>query len=394
MQKKTLLYFFAAAAILGLVLGVGFFANELRLKIIAGPDKNQLEGELEKYSLPASGKLSGKTTADQSMPSGSTAGLAKEPNSLTPAPAQEVSDAKAGAAPPPVQEAPGTKTETAPPSASPVAPAEEKTSFSFAIIGDTQRFDSANADGNLQKAVKSIEEKNVGLVMTEGDLLGSCDGKSGCETKLGKWKNALGSLYLKTYEMMGNHDRTGADKADALWQKFFTLPENGPEGCKELTYSFDHENSHFVVLNSEKPMEHAVDKVQRDWLEKDLQNSQKDNKFVFFHEPAYPVSSKIGESLDADTADRDALWKIIKDQKVTAVFNGHEHIASRKKAEGVYQFVFGNTDSFDHDLPKAGVAEYSYKGKHYGLVEITGKEIVVKIYSVDGNLLDSFKIPS
>jgi hypothetical protein len=378
MQKKTLLYAFGIAAFLGLVLGTGFFANEVRLKILQGPDKNELENELSQYSLPALDKLSGKKTSDSKTPPTTNAGLAEGLNSPAPTPTQQAPEATTEAAPAP----------TAPP------PAEEKTSFSFAILGDTQRFDPGNAGGSLQKAVKSIEEKNVGLVVTEGDLLGSCDGKSGCEKKLGEWKNTLGSLYSKTYEMMGNHDRTGGDNADALWQKFFDLPQNGPDGYKELVYSFDHENSHFVVLNSEKPDEHAVDKAQRDWLEKDLQDSQKDNKFVFFHEPAYPVSSKIDESLDADASDRDALWQIFKDQKVTAVFNGHEHIQSRRKVDGVYQFVFGNTDSFDHELPKAGVADYSYKGEHFGIVEIKGKEVTVNVYSVDGNLLDSFKIPA
>ena len=372
MQKKTLLYVFAIAALLGLILGAVFFANEVRLKIIQGPDKNQFVAEMNQLSLDALDKISNKKAPDPNAPDISTAN--------TPAPTQPASTET-------VLSEPKANTEVNPP-----VTAEKIDSFSFAILGDTQRFDSSNANGGLQKAVKNIEGKNVGLVMTTGDLLGSCDGKSGCEKKLNEWKNTLSSLYSKTYEMMGNHDRTGAEKSDALWQKFFELPQNGPEGYKELVYSFDFQNSHFVVLNSEKPKEHAVDKTQRDWLEKDLKDSQKDNKFVFFHEPAYPVSSKIDKSLDADAPDRDALWQILKDQKVKAVFNGHEHIQSRRKVDGVYQFVFGNTDSFDHDLPKAGVAEYSYQGEHYGIVEIKGQEVTVNVYSVDGNLLDSYKL--
>jgi len=76
--------------------------------------------------------------------------------------------------------------------------------------------------------------------MTVGDLLSSCDGKSGCEKKkLGEWKSTLSSLYPKTYEVMVNHDRTGEEKADALLARnFFDLPSNGPEGYKELAYSF------------------------------------------------------------------------------------------------------------------------------------------------------------
>jgi len=371
MQKKTLLYIFAAAAFLGLVLGAGFFANEVRLKIIQGPDENQfsLEDGQEIKSLNpkyTNQAVPPKNTSVPPLPTG-------QPKENLPAPAAN----------PEVDTSPELKKED-----------NKNDSFSFAVIGDTQRFDPNKADGNLQKAVKNITSKNVDVVMAEGDLLSSCDGKSNCEKGLSDWKNILGSLYPKTYEIMGNHDRAGADKSDVLWQKFFELPQNSPEGYQELAYSFDFGNSHFVVLNSEKPSEHTVDKNQRDWLEKDLKDNKKDNSFVFFHEPSYPVSNKIGSSLDVKPEDRDALWEILKKYKVTGVFNGHENIASRKKVDDIYQFVFGNTDAYDHELPKAGEADYSYQGKNYGIVEVKGKEVTVNVYSTDGSLQDAFKIPN
>ncbi len=267
---------------------------------------------------------------------------------------------------------------------------EDIVKFSFAVIGDTQRLDSNNPAGGIQKAVNNIKKQNVDLVFALGDLNSSCDGGNGCESKLTDWKNILGSLFFKTYVTMGNHDRTGKEKADSLWQKFFNLPVNGPSGFSELAYSFDFNNSHFVVLDSEKPEEHIVSKTQRNWLSQDLAANKKENTFIFFHEPAYPVSSKIDESLDVKSGDRNALWNIFAQYKVTAVFSGHEHIHSRRKIAGVYQFVFGNTDSFDHDMPKAGVAEYAYRGKNFGIVNVEGKNITIKVYSVDGNLLNSF----
>lgn len=261
--------------------------------------------------------------------------------------------------------------------------------FSFAIIGDTQRFDPENADGGFQQAVKNITAKHVDFLMTEGDLLSSCG--DDCARNLTVWKNILGPLVSNTYELMGNHDRTGRDASDSVWQNTFDLPINGPDGYSELTYSFDFQNAHFVVLNSEKPKGGIVDTIQRDWLEKDLASNKKENIFVFFHEPAYPVSSKIDASLDAHKDERDALWNIFVQYKVTAVFNGHEHIHSRKKIGTIYQFVFGNTDSYDHELPKPGMAEFSYQGKNFGIVEVDGKQITVNLYSVEGNLINSFK---
>jgi len=268
---------------------------------------------------------------------------------------------------------------------------EDDGNFIFAVLGDTQRY-GGSANGDFPKAITKITEKNPDLIMAVGDLVSSCDGGNGCESKLSKWKSIIGSLIPKLYVVMGNHDRTGKTKADAAWRNAFTLPTNGPANYEELTYSFDYENSHFVFLNSEKPEEHIINKTQRTWLERDLASNKKENVFVFFHEPAYPVGSKIGEGLDAEKKDRDALWKIFKSYKVAAVFNGHEHIYSRRNIGGVYQFVAGNTDSFDHK-PANKNAEYSYVGKHYAIVEVKIKEITVNLYSIDGVLLNSFVIP-
>lgn len=266
--------------------------------------------------------------------------------------------------------------------------------FSFAILGDTQYF-KPGSGGGYQTAVANIKKNNPNLVFAVGDLVSSCDKKEECEGKLSAWKNALGTLSGKTYATQGNHDRTGKDKADSAWEKAFSnFPSNGPQGYKKFTYSLDFENSHFVVLDSDKPKENDINKTQLDWLEGDLTRNKKENIFVFFHEPAYPTNSKIGESLDVNSGNRDRLWNILARYKVKAIFSGHEHIQSRRKVGGLYQFGFGNTDSFNHLAPKPGMAEYSHIGQAFGIVKVAGKEITVNVYSVNGVSLNSFKIPN
>ncbi|MDP1845123.1 MAG: metallophosphoesterase [Candidatus Moranbacteria bacterium] len=264
-------------------------------------------------------------------------------------------------------------------------------SFSFAILGDTQRFDAGNPQGNFQKAMASITKLNPDLVLAVGDLVEGCDGDNKCSKKYSDWKKIVGSLLPNTYAMQGNHDRTGDDKTDDVWRSSFSFPTNGPSGFSEQVYSFDHKNSHFVVLDSDKPKEHLVNGEERSWLEKDLSANKKENTFVFFHEPAYPVSSKITESLDKEPTERNALWEILDRHNVTAVFNGHEHIVSRRKIDGIYQFVFANTDSFNHDLPKSGIAEYASQIQgSSGLVKVDGGEITVETHAPSGTLLNSF----
>lgn len=267
---------------------------------------------------------------------------------------------------------------------------ESKIKFSFAILGDTQSFKPSES-GGYQSAVSNIEKLNPDLVFALGDLVSSCDKTAECEGKLNDWRSVLGPLASKTYPTQGNHDRTGGEKADVAWKKVFSyLPENGPDDLAKFVYSFDRENSHFVVLASDKPQENDITGAQLDWLEADLAKNQKNHIFVFFHEPAYPTNSKIGESLDKNPSDRDRLWSILTKHKVRAVFSGHEHIQSRRKVAGLYQFEFGNTESFDHLAPKSGNAEYFHIGQAFGFVEVIGKDVTIKTYSVQGDLLDFF----
>jgi len=229
------------------------------------------------------------------------------------------------------------------------------------------------------------------LVFAVGDLVSSCDGGSKCSAKYANWKKVVGTLLPKTYATQGNHDRTGDDKTDNTWRDSFAFPTNGPSGFSEQAYSFDYKNSHFVVLDSDKPKEHLVNGEQRAWLEKDLAANKKEDTFVFFHEPAYPVSSKITESLDKEPGERDALWQILEKHNVTAVFNGHEHIVSRRKIDNLYQFIFGSTDAFNHGLPAKGVAEYSNQGQgRFGFARVNGKEITVETHDPSGKILNSF----
>jgi len=272
----------------------------------------------------------------------------------------------------------------------PVSQQAGENSFSFAIMGDTQYFKTANSSGYFQTVVEDITAMNPDLVIATGDLVGSSENYGEYAKKFSDWKKIDAPLLSKTYAAVGNHDNI-KNKGEKAWQDAFNFPPNGPSDYSETVYSFDFKNSHFVFLNSNHGKEHIVNGDQRNWLEQDLAKSKKENIFVIVHEPAYPVSSKMMESLDKNPSERDALWQILKKYDVTAVFSGHEHIVSRRKIGNIYQFVFGSTDAFDHDLPAAGVAEYAVQGQgRFGIVQVDGKEIIVKTYSAENKELNSF----
>lgn len=271
--------------------------------------------------------------------------------------------------------------------------------FSFAIIGSSKQFSESRGKYLLNSA-KNIENTNVDLVFAVGDMISECRNEGKCANEFNLWKKAVEPLLPIMYQVQGNYDRSGGDRSDIIWRNEFDLPINGPDGYDELTYSFNFGNSHFVVLDTEKPKEHAVSEVQLDWLDYDLgSNNDKDNTFVFFHEPAFPVNSKVGDSLDANLKDKNRLWNILDSHDVTAVFNGHENIFSRRIIDNnifpgannsVWQFIIGNTDALLESNGSSDQAEFVYLERHYAIIDVEGRNITLNLYSPEGTLVHSF----
>jgi len=272
----------------------------------------------------------------------------------------------------------------------------------FALMGDTKDFLAGS--GAMESAVKKIKKKKPRAVIVLGDLINDCADDSTCRNYWNSWKSAAAPVLKKTYPVMGNHDRVNVsgEAADSLWQEVFNLPANGPQGFSELAYSFNKGNSHFIVLNSSKPINNLINSAQRDWLEQDLAlNRKKKHKFIFFHAPAYPASLHIGSSLDAYPAERDALWEILDRHKVSAVFVGHEHFFNRRlinssvysgAANSIYQFTVGRTDVTEsYPVPQSGMSEYYSLEKSFAIVNAKKKSVKIDLYSTSGNLLHSFR---
>lgn len=281
---------------------------------------------------------------------------------------------------------------------------ENKTKFTFAIIGDAHYREETKE--NYDKMVNFLEKQNPDLVVTIGDNLASCK-EEDCEEKIKNWKKDLKSLVTKTFLISGNHDLVDDNKKIlSYWIESFNLPENGPEGYEELVYSFDYRGVHFIMLESNIE-KHIIDDKQLKWLENDLKNNFQPNVFIFYHEPAFPIKSKVDESLDEESEQRDKLWRIIDKYNVTAVFSGHEHLHSRRLIDkntfleaknAIYQFIVGNTNYFDHDhempekLSDVSGLEFVSLEKVVLIVELEKGGVNVKLYSLDGKLLNDFKL--
>jgi hypothetical protein len=173
----------------------------------------------------------------------------------------------------------------------------------------------------------------------------------------------LGLTYT-WYPVVGNHELPGeGNETDWVWganmfwlQAYDYGPVNpGPSGCPTTTYSFDVQNAHLVVLNeycdSTDPWvtDGTIPDHLYDWLEQDLQATDKTHSFVIGHEPAYPQPDAdngrerhMTDSLNADPARRDRFWTLLQQEGVTAYLCGHTHNYSVLYLDGVWQVDVGH----------------------------------------------------
>ena len=137
--------------------------------------------------------------------------------------------------------------------------------------------------------------------------------------------------------------------------------QDGPNGTTRLCYTWDYGNAHFIALNeywdggpnegsgqslsgSDTGTDGDVVPELYAWLAADLAANTRDFVFVFGHEPAYPYTRHVGDSLDKYVANRDAFWALLESYGVVAYFCGHTHYYSKHRNPGgtVWQMDAGN----------------------------------------------------
>lgn len=236
-------------------------------------------------------------------------------------------------------------------------------SFKFVVIGDNRPSHARlHQPPVFISMLKEIDKINPAFAVNLGDnVYGSRDPKS-TAIKRTEYEEVLKSnLRTKMYPVIGNHDVMGSKaNQDALEKEY-----------GKLYYSFDYGNSHFIVLNSETVgQESKIPSDQLEWLREDLRNTKAANKFVFVHQPLYPVDGHIGSSLDKYPKERDALHSLFIRNKVAVVFEGHEHLFNEQFRNGVRYIISGGGGAPTYPSIYGGGDFY-----HYIVVAVHGTTI-------------------
>lgn len=238
----------------------------------------------------------------------------------------------------------------------------------FAVISDVR----ASA---LDKALEFIASQEVGLILLPGDFCYDAQDYDSHFVKFGFEVRPEKSPDMQNiYFTIGNHDAPPSGDhtfttAIAPW-----YPASGPALAPQGTvFSFDRGDCHFVITNPywDNPGGGYTDE-QLAWIAQDLQASTRAFKFVFGHEPAFPLVRHVKDSLNANPAQRDRFWQILAANGAQAFFCGHSHNLSHVLKNGVYQIDSG-------EVRDGGPLCVT-------LVEVAGDKATVRSYQTNGTV--------
>lgn len=191
-----------------------------------------------------------------------------------------------------------------------------ETAFTFFSMTDTQNAYDKYAN-TLDYAAKAYPDAK--FIVHSGDVVQS-NSSAGYDDILSRTQDYNASL--PNMVAPGNHELQkdnieGKDFVAGIdnYKSHYQFPDNGPEGQKQLVYSFDYGNAHFVSLNTNKSFDVAYLK----WVKDDLQASDKTWKIVNLHHSpfnAYGISKK-------------QLIHILQEAGADLVIFGHNHVLAR-----------------------------------------------------------------
>ncbi|MFL0195326.1 metallophosphoesterase [Clostridium sp. WILCCON 0269] len=281
-----------------------------------------------------------------------------------------------------------------------------ESTFRIAVLADS----SKSAVAVNTQLLRTILSRIKGLspqpkfIIFVGDMV---YGGTKVNEQLENWKKLIEDYYSVTmiYPVLGSHE----NNETAFSNAFSYLPNEQLAGYQRTVYYFDYESARFIILNSNRTgsnYSYVIDAKQRTWLKNTLDGSDKKYNFVFFHVPAFPTGHHHGESLDMSPDDRNALWSILAQYNVTAVFVGHEHNYCRRLIDksfttsglliqnSIYQITTGGAGSSLNahitNIKNAIVGPIAVY--HYCVLDINDSGVSLQVYDKENDLIDSCSI--
>ncbi len=153
---------------------------------------------------------------------------------------------------------------------------------------------------------------------------------------------------IPIFYVVGNHEVDTSGDVAAIKAMTLKLPVNrGPTGTEKTTYSVDVGGIHVVNMNeywdgktNDAYGSGYVPDALYNWMSTDLSGAT-NYKIVLGHEPLYPKKRHVGDSLDANTANRNKLQNLFVSKDVKVFVGAHTHYATVNTVGGVYHVDAG-----------------------------------------------------
>jgi len=257
----------------------------------------------------------------------------------------------------------------------------DKTSFVFAVLGDSRPASGPLMPEVFGTLINLIENKNPDFIVMTGDDVKLSDvgiiSRDEAVSYWGGFINVTKSI-MKTkpfFTAVGNHDRPDQTEALKRFQEVFLHPHNGNGEMgyfNETTYWFEYGNSLFVVLNTEEPNYTSnIGGNQLTWLNETIRRTGYTHKFVFTHRPIRGSTRKT--MINANLID-----SIFWENNVTAIFAGHNHLYCYYTThDNLLYITAGGAGAKLHTRRCAGTGISTH---HYVLVSVTNNTIIGTVY--------------
>jgi len=271
-------------------------------------------------------------------------------------------------------------------------------SWRFIVTGDSRGNDNGVNTVIMGELAAEIVKKQVDFVLFSGDLVQANVDQAAMDSQLKTWRDTMQPVYdagIGVYAVRGNHDIDCPQK-DTSWNNIFkgkyAMPNNGPAGEKNMTYSFRHKNAFVVGLdNYGQPGYTELHRVNQEWLDAQFAANTEPHVFVFGHEPAFKANHE--NCLDNHMTERDMFWASIEKAGGRTYFCSHDHFYDHARVDDdgdpnndIHQFIAGTAGAPFYDWSGKYDGENSsytvkgiYHSKEYGycLVEIDGLDVTV-----------------
>ena len=264
--------------------------------------------------------------------------------------------------------------------------------FSFLAFGD-----SGSGRPEQRALAELMRQENPSLILPLGDLAYLNGTFEEFQSRyFGVYREVMKRVPF--FPCLGNHEYMTRNGFPHL--ALHDLPNSNdlPEADRGRYYSFDWGNAHFIALDSNDPLERAVQGTgpMLQWLENDLRSSRKFWKIVYFHHPPYAGGPHENDTLPGLV--RRYIAPVLERYGVALVLSGHEHSYQRsypirdgqivRDGDGIVYLTSGGGGANLYPVYSSPYVSVGKSAHHYLSVEVDGARLTVRAIGLAGDEMD------